>query len=76
MNNLIKRFIYWYLRRVGGAFHQNEYGPQGVYITALKDWEYYIYKNMVKGKSIAEFAATLKTAKDYELTDSNSNTEE
>lgn len=55
IDRIIKRMIFWFLIKKGGAFHQNDYGPNGIYIAVMKDHEYYIFKNMVKGRSIQEF---------------------
>ena len=65
INNLIKRFVFWYLRRFGGAFHHGEYGVGGRYVVIVRDHEYYILRNMVMGKTVQEFASQLKTAEGW-----------
>lgn len=44
MRRLIHKAIQWYLRRSGGAFHTNEYGPSGRYVVLLNEDQYHAFR--------------------------------
>ena len=41
MERVIHRFIVWYLRRAGGAFHTFKYGVDGRYVVLMNETDYH-----------------------------------
>ncbi len=51
---LIHRLIGWYLRRCGGAFHRNAYGPDGRYVVEMTELQYAHHCALVQDEATAK----------------------
>lgn len=45
MKRLIHKAIQWYLRRCGGVFHTNPYGPSGRYVVLMNEYQYHEFSH-------------------------------
>ena len=43
---IVHELIVRYLRKSGGAFHHNEYGPNGRYVALMNDAKYHEYQKI------------------------------
>jgi hypothetical protein len=41
MKRIIHKFIVWYLRNCGHAFHHGEYGDKGRYVVLMNESQYH-----------------------------------
>lgn len=44
IQRITHQVIQWYLRRSGGAFHTNPYGPSGRYVVLMSEDQYHRFK--------------------------------
>ncbi len=51
---LVHGLIGWYLRRCGGAFHRNAYGPAGRYVVEMTERQYHRYTHVARAEDIGE----------------------
>lgn len=51
---LVHGLIGWYLRRCGGAFHRNAYGPAGRYVVEMTERQYHRYTHVARAEAIGE----------------------
>lgn len=47
MRKIAHKLMQWYLRRSGGAFHTNPYGPAGRYVVLMNEDQYHRYRQIV-----------------------------
>jgi len=56
VHSLICKFIVWYLKRCGGAFHFNPHGRHDAgYIAKLSETEYHYYQCLAHGRTPSDF---------------------
>jgi hypothetical protein len=44
MKRIAHKLIQWYLRRCGGVFHTNPYGPSGRYVVLMDEDQYHRFR--------------------------------